>query len=171
MRYQLAATLCAVGFCAVMALSLAVPVRAAEPLSVTGGSQIAAGEYLVAVGGCNDCHTVGWAHQPGTVPPAQRLTGSPVGWHGPWGTSFAINLRLLTQKLDEAQWLAYVANMQPKPPMPWFNMRAMSEADLKAMYAYIRSLGPAGAATPADLPPGVLPKTAYIEAVPLTPMR
>ena len=61
--------------------------------------------------------------------------------------------------------------MQPKPPMPWFNMRAMSVADLKAMYAYIRSLGPAGAATPADLPPGVLPKTAYIEAVPLTPMR
>ena len=54
------------------------------------------------------------------------------------------------QQLSEEQWLRYVATMQPKPPMPWYNMRAMSEADLKAMYAYIHSLGPAGAPMPVD---------------------
>ena len=148
---------------------LSLPVRAATPLAVTGGDPIAVGEYLVTIGGCNDCHTVGWNQAPGAVPPAQRLTGSPIGWHGPWGTSYAINLRLLMQQLSEEQWLRYVATMQPKPPMPWYNMRAMSEADLKAMYAYIHSLGPAGAPMPVDLPPGRLPTAPYIEAPPQAP--
>jgi len=42
--------------------------------------------------------------------------------------------------------------------MPWFNVRAMSAADLRAMYRYIRSLGPAGAPAPAYPPPGEEPK-------------
>ncbi len=103
------------------------------------------------------------------APPARRPTGVAVGWHGPWGTSYAINLRLLMQQLSVEQWLRYLATMQPKPPMPLFNMRAMSEADLMAMYAYIRSLGPAGAMTPPDLPPDRTPTTPYIEAVPRPP--
>jgi mono/diheme cytochrome c family protein len=154
---------------AATALSLATAAHAAGPLAVTGGSLVAVGEYLVAIGGCNDCHTEGWNKAPGAIPPAQRLAGVAIGWHGPWGTSYAINLRLLMQRLSVEQWLGYVETMQPKPPMPWFNMRAMSETDLKAMYAYIRSLGPAGEATPADLPPNQKPTTPYIEATPQPP--
>ncbi len=167
MRHRLTTFLSATTAAAM--LSLAPPANAAPPLAVTGGSQIAAGEYLVTIGGCNDCHTVGWDQAPGAVPPAKRLTGSPIGWHGPWGTSFPINLRLLVHQLSEAQWLHYVATMQSKPPMPWFNMRSMSQADQKAIYAYIRSLGPAGEAMPGALPPGQLPTTPYIEAVPHPP--
>ena len=157
------------GMVAAVALSFVLSAQAAPPLAVAGGSQVAIGEYLVAIGGCNDCHTEGWDQKPGAVPPAQRLTGVAIGWHGPWGTSYAINLRLLVQQLSVEQWLAYVAAMQPKPPMPWFNMRAMSAADLTAMYAYIRSLGPGGVVTPADLPPGEKPTTPYIEALPQPP--
>ena len=153
----------------IIALSLASYAHAAGPLAVTGGSPVAVGEYLVAIGGCNDCHTEGWNKAPGAIPPAQRLAGVAIGWHGPWGTSYAINLRLLMQRISVEQWLGYVETMQPKPPMPWFNMRAMSETDLKAMYAYIRSLGPAGVATPADLPPDQKPTTPYIEALPQPP--
>src|ERR1700743_233705 len=76
---------------------------------VSAQSQRAAGEYLVAIAGCNDCHTVGWNEAPGKVPPEQRLTGSPVGWHGPWGTSYAVNLRLLMQRLTPDAWVKYVA--------------------------------------------------------------
>ena len=65
--------------------------------SVTGASPIATGEHLVAIGGRNDCHTPGWNRDP--FPPAQRLTGSPIGWTGPWGTSYPTKLRLLVQKL------------------------------------------------------------------------
>lgn len=148
---------------------LGTPAAGANPLAVTGGSQVATGEYLVAIGGCNDCHTEAWNQTPGQVPVAERLTGSRIGWRGPWGTSYAINLRLLAQQLTEAQWLSYIAAMQPKPPMPWYNMRVMSPADLKAIYAYIRSLGAAGTLMPADLPPGQTPTTPYVEAEPQSP--
>lgn len=55
------------------------------------------------------------------------------------------------------QWLHLVRNMQPRPPMPWFNLRSMSEADLKAIYAYTRALGAAGEPAPAYVPPGGAP--------------
>ena len=136
---------------------------------VSGQSQVATGEYLVAIGGCNDCHTEGWNFAPGQVPIAQRLTGSHVGWTGPWGTSYPTNLRLLVQKMTVDAWVQYVATMQSRPPMPWFNMRSMSEPDLRAIYAYIHSLGPAGEPAPEALPPGQKPRTPAIDAVPHLP--
>jgi mono/diheme cytochrome c family protein len=137
--------------------------------SVQGPSQLAVGEYLVTIGGCNDCHTAGWNQNPGKVPVAERLTGNPVGWNGPWGTSYAINLRLLVQKMSADAWVRYIAVTQPRPPMPWFNVRSLSEPDLRAIYAYIHSLGPAGEPMPDALPPGVTPKTPYLEALPHAP--
>jgi hypothetical protein len=140
-----------------------------ETPSVRGQSPIAAGEYLVTIGGCNDCHTEGWNRNPGKVPVSQRLMGSSVGWTGPWGTSYPTNLRLLMQKLTPDAWVQYVATMQSRPPMPWYNVRSMSEPDLRAVYAYIHSLGPAGQPAPDALPPGEKPKTPAIDAVPHPP--
>jgi hypothetical protein len=37
------------------------------------------------------------------------------------------------------------------------------------MYAYIRSLGPAGQPAPVALPPGEKPKTPYLDALPRPP--
>jgi hypothetical protein len=137
--------------------------------AISGGSELARGEYLVTIAGCNDCHTVGWNQAPGQVPVARRLTGNPVGWHGPWGTSYAVNLRLLVSRMTADAWVTYIGGMQSRPPMPWFNMKSMAESDLRAMYAYIHSLGPAGEATPEPLPPGEVPKTPYLNAVPQPP--
>ena len=39
--------------------------------------------------------------------------------------------------------------------MPWFVLREMTDADLKAVYAYMRQAGPAGRPAPAALAPGV----------------
>jgi hypothetical protein len=50
--------------------------------------------------------------------------------------------------------------------MPWFNLRRMTDADLKAMYAYIRSLGAPGTAAPAYVAPGGKVTTPYIVFVP-----
>jgi hypothetical protein len=41
--------------------------------------------------------------------------------------------------------------------MPWFTLRATSERDLSAMYAYMKTLGPAGKPAPAYVPPGQQP--------------
>ena len=123
------------------------------------------GRYLVGVGACNDCHTPGFNEAAGKIPQSQRLVGSNVGFQGPWGTSYPVNLRLYVQSLSEAQWLARVR--QPmRPPMPWFNLREMTDADLVAMYRFIRALGPVGEPAPAAAAPGVPVKTPYFDFVP-----
>jgi hypothetical protein len=47
--------------------------------------------------------------------------------------------------------------------MPWFNVRAMTEADQRALYQYVKSLGIAGTAAPAFLPPDKAPKQPFIQ--------
>ena len=39
------------------------------------------------------------------------------------------------------------------PPMPWFNYRQMTDEDLSAVYAYIRTLEPVRNQVPEPLPP------------------
>jgi mono/diheme cytochrome c family protein len=117
---------------------------------------------VLKIGGCNDCHTPGYGLGGGNVPEAQWLVGDSLGWQGPWGTTYPPNLRLYMQDLSEAQWLAKAKTLSTRPPMPWFNVRAMSEQDLRAVYRYIRHLGPAGAPAPAYVPPRQAAKTPVV---------
>jgi len=128
-------------------------------------ASIERGRYLVTIGGCNDCHTPGYSEQGGTTPESQWLTGVPVGFQGPWGTTYPANLRLVASRLTEAEWVAH-ARKERLPPMPWFNLKAMSDTDLKSMYAFIRSLGQPGTVTPAYVAPGGKVTTPYIVFVP-----
>lgn len=66
---------------------------------------LAQGEYLVKIAGCNDCHTPGYMQAAGEVPKDQWLIGNTLGFHGPWGTTFAANLRIKAAEMDEAGWL------------------------------------------------------------------
>lgn len=147
------------GISLLLATCLVVPVAALAKED----AQLKRGRYLVEIGGCNDCHTPGYAPSGGKVPESQWLTGDRLGWHGPWGTSYPRNLRLYFQSLTEGQWLQKAKTLETRPPMPWFDVRAMSTADLKAVYRYIRHLGPAGQPAPADLPPGETPPQPYVE--------
>jgi mono/diheme cytochrome c family protein len=135
------------------ALALAMPAYAQK----ADDAQIKRGRYLVQIGGCNDCHTAGYAPSGGKVPEAQWLLGDALGWHGPWGTTYATNLRLYMQDLTEDQWVKKAKTLNARPPMPWFNVRDMSTTDLRALYRYIRHLGPAGQPAPAYLPPDKTP--------------
>jgi mono/diheme cytochrome c family protein len=136
---------------------------------VTAATPIEAGRYLVRLGGCNDCHTDGYAESGGQTPPeADWLTGSVVGFRGPWGTSYPPNLRLYVQQLGEDEWTATMRVVVGRPPMPYPSLHAMSEPDLRALYRYIKSLGPKGQEAPAALPPGAMPKTPYINFMPQT---
>jgi mono/diheme cytochrome c family protein len=112
------------------------------------------GRYIVKIAGCNDCHTAGYAQSGGEVPEAQWLTGDALGWSGPWGTTYAANLRLLVAGIGEEEWVRRARSAQYRPPMPWFALRDMSDADLRAAYRFVRSLGPAGNPAPAYVPPG-----------------
>jgi hypothetical protein len=139
---------------------------------VLAPSDSAAGRYLTLVGGCNDCHTVGWAESNGKTPPAEQLTGSPVGYRGPWGTTYAANLRSVVQRSSEDRWVQILTTADGghgRPPMPWMNTAQMSDNDLRAMFRYIHSLGAAGNPAPRGLPPGATPTTPYINFVPVQP--
>jgi mono/diheme cytochrome c family protein len=128
-------------------------------------ARVARGRYLVTIGGCNDCHTPGYPEAGAKVPEKEWLTGVPVGYQGPWGTSYAANLRQVLNSMSEAQWLKH-ARQERLPPMPWFNLREMTDEDLKSVYAFVRSLGSAGVATPAYVAPGGRVTTPYIVFVP-----
>lgn len=126
---------------------------------------IARGEYLIRTTGCNDCHTPGYAEHQGEVDKSLWLIGSPLGYNGPWGTTYASNLRLKLQEMDEAQWLEYSAAIRTRPIMPDFAVRAMNVEDRRAIYRFVRSLEPAGLPAPAYLPPGQTPPPPYMTLV------
>lgn len=124
---------------------------------------VALGRYLVQTTGCNDCHSPGYTQQGGRTPESSWLTGDALGWRGPWGTTYPSNLRLYFAGLDEARWLQHARTMTPRPPMPWFNLRAMSDGDLRAIYRYIRAAGPAGQPAPAYRPPDQAPEGPVVQ--------
>jgi hypothetical protein len=90
--------------------------------------------------------------------------GDMTAWVGPWGISFAANLTP-----DQATGLGgWTEDMFIKtirtgkhmgtgrlilPPMPWPNYAQMSDDELKAMFAYLRSLPPVKNLVPQPVPP------------------
>ena len=136
---------------------------------VAADNDVAAGRYLIVLGGCNDCHTPGWAQTGGKVPESQWLTGIPVGRRGPWGTTYAQNLRVIPTKMSEDAFVTMLRTRKALPPMPWMNVNALQEGDARAIYRYLKSLGPTGGSMPATVPPGKEPTTPYFVMDPPTP--
>ena len=137
---------------------------------VEASSEIAAGRYLVIIGGCNDCHTEGYLQTEGDVPEEAWLAGSALGWRGAWGTTYPSNLRLLVQDMSEDGFVATLAERKALPPMPWMNVNQMSEVDARALYKYIRSLGAVGEKMPTPVPPDQEPETPYLSLEPVMPV-
>lgn len=154
-----AAFACA-AFCAT-AIAADAPVRTGT--KTAPDKETARGRYIVAISGCNDCHTPGFLTNGGKTPEKDWLTGGVTGWRGPWGTSYPPNLRLYFQEMTEAQWVQLAKEIRRRPPMPYFSLNAMSETDVRAVYKYIRSLGPAGKPAPNFVPPGKVPPQPYVQ--------
>lgn len=124
-------------------------------------SLVERGRYLATISGCGDCHTPGTLF--GGPDFARALSGSEVGWKGPWGTSFARNLtpdpetglgKWSTQDIIDALKTGVRKDGHVLlPPMPWPNTSQMADADLRALVAYLQSLPPVKHAVPEALPP------------------
>ena len=120
------------------------------------------GRYLVQIAGCNDCHTPGYTVLNGKVEEKLWLTGDKLGFRGPWGTTYPANLRLTVQNFTEGAWVGR-ARSELRPPMPWFNLREMTDRDLRAVYRYLKHMGPAGEAAPAYVPPDKEPIPPFVQ--------
>jgi cytochrome c553 len=94
-------------------------------------------------------------------------------WSGPWGISYAANLTpdeetgigawdeaMFVNALRKGQHLG--AGRPILPPMPWENYAQMSDDDLKAIFAYLKSLPPVKNQVPEPVPPSAAPQPATI---------
>jgi mono/diheme cytochrome c family protein len=85
-------------------------------------------------------------------------------YSGPWGVSFAANLTP-DEMTGTGIWTFDIFKNTIRngrhwgvgrpllPPMPWFNYREMSDDDLRAVFAYLRTLKPIRNEVPQPLPP------------------
>lgn len=156
-RIAIAIALVVASLAAVTSLSNAV-VRKHE----TQAQRIERGRYLTTLMGCNDCHTPGTFY--GSPDFARQLSGSELGWNGPWGVSFPRNLTP-HPTAGIGQWTeAQIVNalrtgVRPDgstllPPMPWPNYATLSDADAYAIAVFLKSLPAIDHQVPAALPPG-----------------
>jgi mono/diheme cytochrome c family protein len=150
--------------------------------------QIARGSYLVAVGGCTDCHTPG--HFLGAPDNNRLLGGSDVGFAIP-GVGVFLGPNLTPDKeTGLGNWsvkqivTAITTGMRPDgrglvPVMPYAALSRLTPADAQAVAAYLKSLPPvknkvAGPFGPDDKPTSlvltILPPDTY-NALPKPPSK
>jgi hypothetical protein len=148
-------------FVAVIGLSCLDFETEALSASPSEKSLIEHGRYMSQIAGCNDCHTSDFLLSEGKVPEKLWLTGSRFGWRGPWGTTYAANLRLFVGSLTESQWVTLAKALRARPPMPWFDLNIMKKDDIRGLYHFMRYLGPSGGQAPAYVPPDKEPQPPY----------
>ncbi len=145
------------------------PRRAAANAPALPASAISVqrGEQLVQLGGCDDCHTPQNAQ--GKRDMSLRLSGYPAGsplpaavdgemtmtnavFRGSWGLSEARNITpdpatgignwTLAQFETTLRTGRDPAGHELMPPMPWEDFRNLPDADLEAIYNYLRTVPP-----------------------------
>jgi mono/diheme cytochrome c family protein len=157
-------------------------------------TQVKWGEHLVAIGGCNDCHTPKKMTPMGPVDDSTlMLSGHPqampapevdrkatesrglvvtsdfTSWIGPWGISYSANLtpdETGTGNWKEEQFVYALRNMVNKgvpgarplmPPMSMMPVKNMTDDELKAIFAYLRTIKPIKNVSVQPTPP-VIPR-------------
>jgi uncharacterized protein YjiS (DUF1127 family) len=133
------------------------------------------GQYLVTLGGCNDCHTPGYFF--GKPDMARFLGGSEVGFeipglgifHGPnltpdpetglgtWSTE-QIAVAITKGKRPDGRELA--------PIMPWHAFANLTAQDVRAIAIYLKSLPPVKNKVPGPFGPNQKPTSFVMKIVP-----
>ncbi len=134
-----------------------------EEINLQHLADIERGRAVIKTMGCNDCHTAGYMVTRANVPEEDWLVGSPLGFRSPQGTVYPTNLRLLLNSMSGEAWLTLANQMRKDSPMTWVMLPKTPEQDLRAVYRFVRYLGPKGTPELASLPAGVTPTTPYME--------
>jgi hypothetical protein len=86
-------------------------------------------------------------------------------WAGPWGVSYAANLtpdgntglgiwseEMFVKAMRTGKHMS--AGRDILPPMPWQSIATLNDEDIKAIYAYLRTVPPISNHVPEPLGPG-----------------
>lgn len=153
---------------------MALAALSASTSAHAGATEIARGQYLVQLGGCNDCHTPG--DLLGKPDMARYLGGSDVGFQlrglgvfvapnltpdketglGKWSTE-EITTALTTGVLPDGRVLA--------PIMPWRSFANLTKSDAEAIAAFLKSLPPVRHKVPGPFGPAEPPSTFVMTVV------
>jgi hypothetical protein len=108
------------------------------------------------------------------IPPVDRKTAEQKGiastqdltaWVGPWGVSYAANITpdssgignwteaQFIKCLREGKFMGLDNTRQLLPPMPWQDFSLMSDDELKAIFAYLKTVPPVKNVVPQAQPP------------------
>jgi mono/diheme cytochrome c family protein len=150
---------------AVAAIALGIVSCAKTEQSATAPAKVdpvVRGRYLVTIMSCNDCHTPGYFYgQPDTT---RLLSGSDVGWVGPWGVVHARNLTPDSTGIGSWTEQEIVTALrtgstpdgaQLAPIMPWMNYGSiLDQDDAMAIAAYLKSIPPVQHVNRPRIPPG-----------------
>ena len=168
-------TFSAVAFVAVL-MAAPTPISSQTP----DKAMVERGAYLVRITGCHDCHSPkvegmvpdlsrALSGRPQTTslptPATTEVHASPdlTAWQGPWGYTVASNLTPdpatgLGSRYNEASFITTMRTgkkpngTQIQPPMPSDVYQNMTDDDLKAIFAYLRTIKPIRNAVMAGLP-------------------
>jgi len=87
-------------------------------------------------------------------------------WAGPWGVSFTANLtpdratglgawteEMFVNSIRRGRHLGAAGGREILPPMPWMSYAALTDQDLKAIYAYLRTIPAVANRVPSPIRP------------------
>ncbi len=93
------------------------------------------------------------------------VTGDLTSWVGPWGISYTANLtsdstgigawkeEQFLRAIREGKSKGLASNRDLLPPMPWQMYRHMTDSELKAIFAYLKTTKPIKNVVPPPVPP------------------
>jgi cytochrome c553 len=158
-----------IGACVALAVAGTLAQSSPTPAQTARARMIERGRYLAMIGACNDCHSPKIDAQQ-TPDPKRPFSGRPqttmapsqnpaeihasldlTAWSGPWGVSYGANLTPepetgIGRRYTEASFIKTLrTGRKPEgeillPPMPWALYKAMSDDDMRALYAYLQTI-------------------------------
>jgi len=132
-------------------------------IAAANDTQTARGEYLVTIGGCNDCHTPGYFF--GKPDTSRFLGGSDVGFEIPGQGVFVGRNITPDKETGIGSWTreqivtALQTGLRPDgrvlaPIMPWHALAHLTEDDVASIAVFLQSLKPVSNQVPGPFKPG-----------------
>ncbi|MBB2671017.1 UNVERIFIED_ORG: mono/diheme cytochrome c family protein [Rhizobium etli] len=132
-------------------------------MAAADDTQTARGEYLVTIGGCNDCHTPGYFF--GNPDSSRFLGGSDVGFEIPGQGVFVGRNITPDKETGIGSWTreqivtALQTGQRPDgrllaPIMPWHAFAQLTEEDVTSIAVFLQSLKPVSHQVPGPFKPG-----------------
>jgi mono/diheme cytochrome c family protein len=134
------------------------PQPISQPVSAPDRSDpVKWGQYLITIASCTECHS---PQSKGEIVPGMEYSGG-FTLKGPWGSVASANITPDASGIgyyDEALFMqamrtGYVKARQLNSIMPFGEFKGLTDDDLKAMFAYLRTLKPVKHRVDNSLPP------------------